>query len=41
MGKRDCIFWGKFKEDGDCLPLACHCLDVALAPPHPRGSTPY
>ncbi len=31
MEGRDCIFWGKFKEDSDCLPLACHCLDVALA----------
>ena len=26
-----CIFWGKFKGDSDCLPLPCHCLDVALA----------
>ena len=29
----DCIFWGKFKNDKNgaiCLPLAAHCLDVAL-----------
>ena len=26
-----CIFWGKFQaKDGTCLPLVCHCLDVAL-----------
>ncbi len=28
----ECIFWGKFKEsDALCLPLPCHCLDVAIA----------
>jgi CRISPR-associated endonuclease/helicase Cas3 len=26
-----CIFWGKFSEEGPrCLPLAAHCLDVAI-----------
>ena len=27
----DCIFWGKYDEAaGRCLPLASHCLDVAV-----------
>lgn len=26
-----CIFWGKFQKNGpSCLPLAAHCLDVAM-----------
>ncbi len=26
-----CFFWGKFSpEDSVCLPLTCHCLDVAI-----------
>src|SRR5690606_22854865 len=28
---QQCIFWGKFVDHGPtCLPLAAHCLDVAL-----------
>lgn len=28
---RRCIFWGKYSEEGSrCLPLAAHCLDVAI-----------
>ncbi|RME48232.1 MAG: CRISPR-associated helicase Cas3' [Chloroflexi bacterium] len=27
-----CIFWGKFHRNGPeaCLPLSCHCIDVAV-----------
>jgi len=27
----NCLFWGKFSAEGPvCLPLTCHCLDVAI-----------